>query len=94
MFHKYVLIPEGPHYNYLCFSIFISGFSLLTQVLTKRGQDEAMTEIPQLPGVRHLTIKFCSHNSHYLGATVSSLLARCSNLEYLHLDNLIHLVRF
>jgi hypothetical protein len=53
-----------------------------------------MAEMPQLPGVRHLTIEFCSDNSHYLGAIVSSLLARCSNLEYLHLDNLIHLVIF
>jgi hypothetical protein len=49
-----------------------------------------MIEIPHLPGVIDLTLEYGSDNSHYLGATVTSFLARCSNLEYLHLDNIIH----
>jgi hypothetical protein len=48
-----------------------------------------MAEVPQLPGVTDLTIKYRSDNSHYLRATVTGLLARCSNLEFLHLENLI-----
>jgi hypothetical protein len=47
--------------------------------------------MPQLPGVKDLTIRFMSRGSHYLGATVSSLLARCHNLEYLNLDNESHI---
>ena len=72
----------------------IEYLAFYTQRLTKWAVDELMTEIPQLPCVTNLTIKFCSENSHYLGAIVSSLLARCGNLEYFHLDNLIHLVSF
>jgi hypothetical protein len=60
------------------------------QKLTKQDEDEPMIEIPQLPSVTNLTIKYGSKNSHYMGATVTSLLARCSNLEYLYLDNQIH----
>jgi hypothetical protein len=59
--------------------------------LIEGEQDDAMAEMPQLPGVKHLTIHFYSQNSHYMVATVSSLLARCNNLEYLHLENQSHL---
>ena len=66
-------------------------YSLITQKLTQRGEDEAMIEIPQLPQVTNLTVEYCSENNHYMGAVVSRLLARCINLKYLNLDNQIHL---
>jgi hypothetical protein len=49
-----------------------------------------MEGMPQLPGVKDLTIYFSSKGSHSLGATVASLIALCGNLEYLHLDNQSH----
>ncbi|KAM0860118.1 hypothetical protein ACQ4PT_046769 [Festuca glaucescens] len=54
-------------------------------------EDDAMAGMPQLPGVKDLTIRFMSRGSHYLGPTVTSLLARCNNLECLDLHNESHI---
>lgn len=53
-----------------------------------------IAEISELPSVIKLTLRCFSDNSHYFGETVIGILARCSNLQYLHLDNLIHVVSF
>ncbi|KAF7039685.1 hypothetical protein CFC21_049637 [Triticum aestivum] len=47
--------------------------------------DNVMVDIPQLPHVTNLELDFRSLNNHIFGACVSSILARCSNLQHLSL---------
>ncbi|XBI52228.1 hypothetical protein VPH35_034623 [Triticum aestivum] len=47
--------------------------------------DNVMIEIPSLPHVTNLKLDFWSPDKHIFGACVSSILARCSNLQHLSL---------
>ncbi|XBI88690.1 hypothetical protein VPH35_026621 [Triticum aestivum] len=50
-----------------------------------KGGDNVMVEIPPLPHVRNLKLNFWSPDNHIFGACVSSILARCTNLQHLSL---------
>ncbi|KAM3317176.1 hypothetical protein ACQJBY_035048 [Aegilops geniculata] len=58
--------------------------------LKKSVAEDQLEEVPRLPSITNLTLKYYSKNSHCFEACVTTLLARCSNLRHLRLDNFIH----
>ncbi|XBI43872.1 hypothetical protein VPH35_108589 [Triticum aestivum] len=58
--------------------------------LKKSVAEDQLEEMPKLPSITNLTLKYYSKNSHSFEASVTTLLARCSNLRHLRLDNFIH----